>query len=590
MELTSSNTQLSAWRRYLPWLCLLCVLASFVIAVVRVHPTNFFGYSEDDSIYFSSARALAEGKGYVLESFPGTPAATKYPVFYPWMLSWIWRWNPAFPANLSNAIAVTMAFGVAYLTAAFLFFRRLRGITEPEALVLTAFCALHPLVIFFSGQILTEIPFSALMLAAIVLAESSVRGEAKASAAAFCGVVTGLAILLRVLGVPVAGGIAAAFVVRRAWRQLAVFCACVAPFFGALAWRVIFSHAAVSPASGPAASSRVWAQTWAYYTNYMNVWKEGVPNASAFAAMLKSNAFWLLRAPANYFASPWPAGRTFSGQVVAIVVTVVIVKGILRFARDSGAWSVPWVLAFYVAVLFLWVYIDDGRFLIPFLPIFAAGLWVEVKYMLKMVHAALTGTRPMADKVVATAFSIVLAIFICAVSLDFVGGLRREVVGLSKDRAVLLQEKREAYDWLTSSTDRNARVVALEDASLYLYSGREALRPFLLTAAPLYLPGEIGEVPESVTEVARAVGADYWVISDDDYNLNWAKASAKSRAKAAVLLPLVYSSPAGHVRIYSLGCNQPPADSFCESAKGVLSPGAAEKASPESSHGSKAWN
>ena len=270
--------------------------------------------------------------------------------------------------------------------------------------------------------------------------------------------------------------------------------------------------------------------------------------------------------------------------------TVIIVRGILRFTRDSGSWSVPWVLAFYVTVLFLWVYIDDGRFLIPFLPIFAAGLWIEVKYMLKMVHAALTGAKPMADKVAATAFSIVLALFICAVSLDFVGGLRKEVAELSKNRAVLLQEKRGAYDWLTSSTDRNVRVVALEDASLYLYSGREALRPFLLTPSPLYLPGEVGEVPDSVTEVARAVGADYWVISDDDYNLNWAKASAKSRAKAAVLLPLVYSSPAGHVRIYSLGCSQRPEDSSCESAKGVLPPGSAEKALPESSHGSKAWN
>ena len=105
------------------------------------------------------------------------------------------------------------------------------------------------------------------------------------------------------------------------------------------------------------------------------------------------------------------------------------------------------------------------------------------------------------------------------------------------------------------------------------------------------MPAEIGKVPDPVTEVARAVGADYWVISDDDdYNLNWAKASAKSRAKAAVLLPLVYSSPAGHVRIYSLGCSQRPEDSSCESAKGVLPPGAAEKALPESSHGSKAWN
>jgi hypothetical protein len=71
MELSVSRTGNLAWRRRLPWLGLLVILVSFVIAVARVHPANFFGLFEDDSIYFSSAKALAEGKGYVLESFPG---------------------------------------------------------------------------------------------------------------------------------------------------------------------------------------------------------------------------------------------------------------------------------------------------------------------------------------------------------------------------------------------------------------------------------------------------------------------------------------------------------------------------------------
>jgi hypothetical protein len=134
-------------------------LVSFVIAVIRLHPTNFFGYTEDDSIYFSSAKALAEGKGYVLLSFPGTPAATKYPVFYPWILSGVWRWNPAFPANLTGAIGISIAFGLMFLTIAFLSLRRLSGISDGEALLLTAFCAFHPLVLFYSGSVLSDIPF-----------------------------------------------------------------------------------------------------------------------------------------------------------------------------------------------------------------------------------------------------------------------------------------------------------------------------------------------------------------------------------------------------------------------------------------------
>src|SRR5580704_9575049 len=74
---------------------LLAVCALFAIAVAAIHPTEFFGLSEDDSIYLSSARALANGHGYLLESVPGSPPATKYPVLFSWLLSWTWRWHSA---------------------------------------------------------------------------------------------------------------------------------------------------------------------------------------------------------------------------------------------------------------------------------------------------------------------------------------------------------------------------------------------------------------------------------------------------------------------------------------------------------------
>ena len=576
----SSSDNVSPWRRCLSWLVLFAILASFVIAVVRLHPSNFFGLTEDDSIYFSSAKALAEGKGYVLESFPGTPAATKYPVFYPWMLSWVWRWNPSFPANLRDAIAVTMAFGVLYVTAAFLFLRRLKGLNQAEALLLTAFCALHPLVIFYSGQLLADIPFAALALAAIVLAESALESEARPSLAAFCGLVTGLAILTRVLGVPVAAGIAAAFVLRRAWRQLAVFCGCVAPFFGALAWRVIFSRPSTSPASGAAASSPGWIQTWAYYTNYLNVWKEGVPNAAVFAAMLKNSVLLFLRAPAEYFVPRSPTENAFTAAILIALVSLLILRGVLRFSRDRGSRSILWILLFYILIALSWNFPQATRFLIPFLPLFAAGLWVEGRNIFRLAHAALTSPAPVAEKLVASALGIVVVVFICIVSVNYAGGMRNVASDRSKQRGILLPEKREAYDWLTRSTDPNARVVAYEDASLFLYSGREAIRPLTFSTAVSYEQWRLTSAVDHITDVAQAVGADYWVVSDDDYIFEWRDGHLAYEARMKELeevLPLVYSSQSGHVRIYSLGCIQHPEDSSCESAKGVLFPVRAEK-------------
>ena len=107
--------------------------------MISLHPTNYFGLFEDDSIYFSSAKALAQGQGYVLPSLPGTPPATKYPILYPLILSLVWRWNLSFPQNLSAAVGITVAFGLAYITAGFFFLRRLRVFSDFEVVVLTAF-------------------------------------------------------------------------------------------------------------------------------------------------------------------------------------------------------------------------------------------------------------------------------------------------------------------------------------------------------------------------------------------------------------------------------------------------------------------
>src|SRR6516225_11687525 len=114
------------------WLVLGCILVAYIALVFHLTPTSFFEFTEDDSIYFSSAKALAVGKGYILPSVPGTPPATKYPILYPLILSLVWRWNPSFPANLSGAVAISVIFGLGYLTLTFVFLRNLKTLGTAE--------------------------------------------------------------------------------------------------------------------------------------------------------------------------------------------------------------------------------------------------------------------------------------------------------------------------------------------------------------------------------------------------------------------------------------------------------------------------
>lgn len=248
----------SSSKRALPWMGLCFILSVYAVSVLRFNPSDFFGTTQDDSIYFSSAKALANGQGYILPSVPGSPIATKYPIFYPWILSWVWRWSSSFPANLNGAIALNIVFGAIFLTATFLFLRRLKGIGDAVALLLTFLTAVHPDVLFYSASVLSDIPFAALALSAMLAADHAMQPDSSAARTAAASALTGLSILMRVFGVPVAMGILAAAVARRAWRQIAIFCGALVPFGIAIAWRGIVASSRCGASFGwSAADSRL---------------------------------------------------------------------------------------------------------------------------------------------------------------------------------------------------------------------------------------------------------------------------------------------------------------------------------------------
>ena len=88
----------------------LIALGVFVLAIVpaaylawTLRAMPHLGFYHDDSIYWVSAKSLAEGHEYRIASLPGQPYQTKYPPLYPILLAGIWKINPNFPANLPLA-------------------------------------------------------------------------------------------------------------------------------------------------------------------------------------------------------------------------------------------------------------------------------------------------------------------------------------------------------------------------------------------------------------------------------------------------------------------------------------------------------
>ena len=557
-----------SYPRSYPWIGLTLILICFVLLVIREHPTNYFGLTADDAVYFSSAKALAQGKGYILANMPETPPATKYPILYSWILSWVWRLNGSFPANLTDATAITVVFGLAFITLSFIFLRGLRGINSAESLLITALCALHPRIIFFSGSIMSDIPFAAMALAAMLLADRAMRPQARGTMACSSGILAVLSMLTRLTGIAVVAGILVTAIARRAWRPLFFFCGCVTPFFAVMVWRLIHtSKSQVSAVYGNVyASSLGWTRMWAYYTSYTQYWRLSVPSGSIFWAMLWNNMNQIVYGISDYFLSPLLVGDAPASRALSTIVTAAIVVGLVRQARRQEVKCAYYVLPFSIAVIALWNYPITERNLLLFLPLFSAGLWIEVKHVFGMLRTVFVVKASTSKRALAGSIGVCILALGGGVAWNYLAGTRTIMAGMGADRVALLDEKRQVYDWITQFTPPSSRIIAYEDASVYLYTGRMSMPPIVFTTAELYEPARLDQTLDHLFDVAGAIRADYWLVSDDDFDREWPLAAQKAHERMAELgrnLPLAFRSRGGRVSIYSLECMKARSDPTC---------------------------
>jgi 4-amino-4-deoxy-L-arabinose transferase-like glycosyltransferase len=544
---------------WLRWFALSAIIVIYLVLVVHLHPANFFGLSQDDTLYFSSAKAIADGQGYILPSVPGMPAATKYPILYPWILSWVWRWNPSFPSNLSSALTLNLAFGVAYLIAAFIFLRRLPGISNTAALVLTAVCAVNPTVLFLSANLMSDIPFAAVALSACIVAASANEKETPMRTTVFSGILSGLSILIRGMGVPVAAGLFVAIALRKGWRRAAVFAACILPFSIAFLWRSIFLTPKLPPV-GASSCAQSWRMTWLYYTSYGGFWRADVFSNDVFWQTVASNLRSILVQPGLYFLKGTFIRPAILAVVLLIVLSAVAIRGVVRLADLAGWQPIHFALGFSVLPMLIWDYSIMGRFLIPFLPLLCAAIWTEVRQAVSQVGHT-PGRSGGAERRIAAGFLCLSgAILFWGIGVSWWGEIQA-LARISGSRAALLDEKRAAYAWLEQKTAPNSRILAYEDASLFLYSGRQSLRPVIFSAAGVYRPHVLNSELACIVSSAKPLGANYWVVSDDDFFSEWEPARSRAHEREEEIertIHPLFRSEHGGVRIYKLDSDGEP--------------------------------
>ena len=95
-----------------------------------------FGYLHDDGLQYLTAKSVAQGNGYRIQSLPENPAETKFPPLDSLYLSVVWSLNPDFPSNLREASLFCWATLVVFLALSWAYFSRLS--TPPWRVALLA--------------------------------------------------------------------------------------------------------------------------------------------------------------------------------------------------------------------------------------------------------------------------------------------------------------------------------------------------------------------------------------------------------------------------------------------------------------------
>ncbi len=395
------------------------------------------GVFYDDGVYVVLAKALAEGEGYRNIHLPGGPASVHYPILYPFALSLLWRLWPAFPAN----VALFQLFDCAALALAAwaiaLHARRLPlpAPAAPLALLFgfTAFPLLTVVGVRFSEPF-----FLALWAGAVLLADAD---EVSDRRSALAGVLAGLSVLARSVGITVVAGVVLSLWLRG--RRRAALISAAASAVLALPWFVYarLAKGAIDP------------RLRANYGTYFD--EAGQAGLSGIMPSLDLGGLSVV-GPAARLTLPGVPGWLW--YPLAVLLLVVMVWGAAALARRAGALVAS--VAGYLVVIALWPFPPD-RFvwiLLPWGALFlAAGglaLW----------------RRGLAGRVAVAALALAVAAGYLPREAASLGqrGFARPAERISESFEVLVQS-------ITDETPDSVVIASADEPLMYLYTGRLAV-------------------------------------------------------------------------------------------------------------------
>jgi len=184
------------------------------------------------------------------------------------------------------------------------------------------------------------------------------------------------------------------------------------------------------------------------------------------------------------------------------------------------------------AILLVWHFPPDQRFVFPLYPLLLMGLATEVGNIVRVLR--LTWAKPaFADRFAAAGVGALLAGVAGFALFCTVFGLTYFIPDLFASYRADFEARRPAYEWIEQHVPADANVYAYEDPVAFLYTGHKSCR---LPIPPKFLyhsdDAGIDKLMASMAQFARGNRLDYLLLTPDDYHRDLNERGARGLTQA----------------------------------------------------------
>ena len=469
-------------------------------------------YTPDSARYIAWANSLAHFEGYIDRTAPEPVRYVIHAPLYPLLIAPV---ALVFPGSVIAPKLITLSFGV--LSLALFYHWTKKKTNERTALGATLLLALNPLVLIYSTQVLSEMPFAVVLILFFLWNEQLIESnsprahqtEWKLVAAIVCG------IFLREIGLTMMLGAVALYGWRKEYRRASVIALVSALFY--LAWYARNELWVAGLEHPPLRNTKLFFQHL-YTPNSASLaqelWSRVVANATVYKNYIGKLVFMSDYIPRSHrMISPADLDVKLIFAMLRMIQYPIIVATLAAFA--FGWWRL-WaarknialygiVLACYAIPILLYP-INDIRFMLPMLLLM---VHISALGINDLLERQLVGFSP---KIIQQVLAAVIALFLLpniVWTRSFIVNSRAYAANCQAFVERIMKEERYpeqftqpfhlAGKWIANNAEPNAVVVCRwKELSVWL-EGRKVLS---------FNP-EI--TPESFDNILRDYGAAYLV-------------------------------------------------------------------------------